>query len=130
METFSIENPISVDFRLRDPSGVTTVTAFFRSEEPPQEIILRGNGYHGTDVTVRLAPVENRNWHPAEFHCGRLDALDLHGNAKTYTEQDTPGLAEKRFRWEYPPSSVQSLVLIRTQQRGGSSRVVIGFFGS
>ncbi len=29
METFSIENPISVDFRLRDPSGVTTVTAFF-----------------------------------------------------------------------------------------------------
>jgi hypothetical protein len=94
METFSIENPISVDFRLRDSSGVTTVTAFFRSEEPPQEI-------------VRLAPVENRNWHPAEFHCGRLDALDLHGNAKTYTEQDTPGLAEKRFRWEYPPGTDQ-----------------------
>ncbi len=60
METFSIENPISVDFRLRDPSGVTAVTAFFRSEDPPQEIILRGSGYHGTDVTVRLAPVENR----------------------------------------------------------------------
>jgi hypothetical protein len=102
METFSIEHPISVDFRLRDPSGVTTVTAFFRSEDPLQEIILRGNGYHGTDVTVRLAPVENRNWHPAEFHCARLDAIDLHGNTKTYTEQDTPGLAEKRFRWEYP----------------------------
>ena len=100
MQTFSPDNPIRLEFTFRDRSGVGAVSALYSKADGEGTLVLQGDGYSESEVTVELTTNQDSNTiAPGEYHLQVLDATDAKGSLSYYKSDDVSE-GKRQFRYE------------------------------
>jgi hypothetical protein len=85
VQTYALGDTIRVELRLRDESGVLTVSATFYETESGRGFSMRGEGEGRSEVTVVLTEEVTDKTFPGEYRCKDVTVYDTQDNHSTFT---------------------------------------------